>query len=182
MTTVSPDSRAGAIRGSAGSWIPLRRDWGVLTVYQRFEACVALILTLVIGAVIIIALVRLSAEVLDTLLLRALNPLDHSVFQRVFGEIMTLLIALEFNHTLQYVVAHKGGIIQTRVVILIALLALARKVIVVDLYEAAPASVAALGGLALALGATYWLIDDRSGRRRALRSAEGDADAARNRG
>jgi uncharacterized membrane protein (DUF373 family) len=157
----------------------------VLTLYQRFEACVALILTLVIGAVIIIALFRLSAEVLDTLLLRALNPLDHSVFQRVFGEIMTLLIAMEFNHTLQYVVAHKGGIIQTRVVILIALLALARKVIVVDLYQAAPASVAALGGLALALGATYWLIDDRRGRRRALddgnAEASGEADGAQGR-
>jgi uncharacterized membrane protein (DUF373 family) len=98
------------------------------------------------------------------------------VFQRVFGEIMTLLIALEFNHTLQYVVANKVGIIQTRVVILIALLALARKVIVVDLYEAAPASVAGLAALALALGATYWLIDDRSGRRRALRTTEGDAE------
>jgi len=54
------------------------------------------------------------------------------------------------------------------VVILIALLALARKVIVVELYAAAPASVAALAALALALGATYWLIDDCHGRWRAL--------------
>src|SRR6266508_496723 len=37
------------------------------------------------------------------LLLGLLDPLDPGVFQTVFGEILTLLIALEFNHTLQYV-------------------------------------------------------------------------------
>jgi uncharacterized membrane protein (DUF373 family) len=44
------------------------------------------------------------------------------------------------------------NIIQAKVVILIALLAVVRKVIVVDLYEATPASVAALAGLVLSLG------------------------------
>ena len=45
--------------------------------------------------------------------------------------------------------------------ILIAQLALARKVIVTDPYEVPPTSVAALA--ALALGATYWLMrDDRA--------------------
>jgi uncharacterized membrane protein (DUF373 family) len=76
---------------------------------------------------------------------------------------MTVLIALEFNHTLQYVIAREIGIIQARTVILIALLALARKVIVIDLYAAAPATVAALGVLALSLSVAYWLIRNSSG-------------------
>ena len=73
---------------------------------------------------------------------------------------MTVLIALEFNHTLQYVITRQFGIIQARTVILIALLALARKVIVIDLYATAPATVGALGVLALSLGVTYRLIRD----------------------
>src|SRR3989442_10917515 len=92
---------------------------------------------------------------------QTLNPLEHAVFQRVFGEIMTLLIALEFNHTLQYVISRDRGIVQGKVIVLIAQLALARKVIVTDPYEVAPASVAALAGLALALGVTYWLMRGR---------------------
>jgi hypothetical protein len=36
---------------------------------------------------------------------------------------MTYLIALEFNHTLQYIVRKEQSIIQTKVVVLIALLA-----------------------------------------------------------
>ncbi len=72
-----------------------------LTTYQRFETTVAFVLTAVIGAVIVIALGRLIVTVVDTLIIRAHNPLEHETFQSVFGEIMTLLIALEFNHTLR---------------------------------------------------------------------------------
>jgi len=92
------------------------------------------------------------------------NPLEHSVFQRVFGEIMTLLIALEFNHTLHHVVTGERGIIQTKMVILIAELALARKIIVTDLFLESPASALALAGLMLALGVTYWLMRERDDR------------------
>ena len=147
------------------NWAAIRRDWVLLTLYQRFETAVALVLTLIVSAVILVALYRLTVGVVDTLVLRTLNPLEHGVFQGVFGQIMTVLIALEFNHTLQHVIGGERGIIQTKIVILIALLALARKVIVTDLHDTPPASVAALAFLALALGVTYWLIRERDDRR-----------------
>ena len=105
-----------------------------------------------------IALTRLIWSVFETLVLQALNPLEHQVFQLVFGEVMTLLIALEFNHTIQYVMNRKRGIVHARVVIVIALLALSRKVIVTDLHSMPASWLAALGGLVLALGATYWVM------------------------
>jgi uncharacterized membrane protein (DUF373 family) len=141
-----------------------RHEWAVSPIYQHFEASVAFVLTFVIGAVILVALCRLVVSVVDTLLLQTLNPLEHAVFQSVFGEIMTLLIALEFNHTLQYVVTGERGIIHTRMVILIAQLALARKVIVMDLVSATPASLVALAALSLGLGVTYWLMRERDDR------------------
>lgn len=147
------------------NWVDVRRDWRILTLYERFETGVAFLLTAVIGAVTLVALCRLIVSVVDTLVFRALNPLEHTVFQGVFGEIMTVLIALEFNHTLRYVITRERGIIQAKIVILIAQLAVVRKVIVTDLYEASPASIAALAALLLALGAAYWLMresDDRS--------------------
>jgi hypothetical protein len=55
---------------------------------------------------------------------------------------MTVLIALDLNHTLQYVIIRERGIIKAKVVVLIALLALARKVIVSDVYDVSPPSVA----------------------------------------
>jgi uncharacterized membrane protein (DUF373 family) len=139
----------------------VHRGWAVLSIYRRFEASIAFLLQFVIGAVIVVALYRLIASVVDTLVLRTLNPLDHTVFQQVFGEIMTLLIALEFNHTLHYVITGERGIIHTKMVVLIAELALARKIIVADLFQAAPASVMALAALVLSLGVTYWLMRER---------------------
>ena len=149
------------------SWADVRNAWKTLAGYERFEVVVALLLRGVIGIIIVVALYRLVAGVVDTILWRALNPLDHAVFQQVFGAIMTLLIALEFNHTLRYVAPGARGIIQARIVILIALLALARKIIVADLFEIAPAELLGLAALSLSLGVTYWLVRDTDeGRRR----------------
>jgi uncharacterized membrane protein (DUF373 family) len=143
-------------------WSHIRRAWADLRAYERFEAVVASLLRLVIGAIIAVALYRLVVRVVDTLVLRALDPLEHSVFQQVFGAIMTLLITLEFGHTLQYVIARGIAIIQARVVVLIALLALARKIIVVDLFEVPAVQVMALAALTLSLGLAYWLVRERN--------------------
>jgi uncharacterized membrane protein (DUF373 family) len=139
----------------------LKDDWPLLTYYQKFESIVAMILTLIIGLIIVVALFRLSFTLVTWLLLGVLDPLDHEVFQSVFGEIMTLLIALEFNHTLQYVVTRQQSIIQTSVVLLIALLALARKFIVLDLHAVTEGQLFALSAATLAVGATYWLLKEK---------------------
>jgi uncharacterized membrane protein (DUF373 family) len=139
----------------------LQDDWPLLTYYQRFESVVALVLTFVVGLIIVIALFRLTIAVVSGLLLGGLDPLNHDVFQAVFGDIMTLLIALEFNHTLQYVVKRQQSIIQSTVVLLIALLALARKFIILDLHTVTEGQLFGLAGATLALGVAYWLVRHR---------------------
>lgn len=134
------------------------------TFYQRFESAVAFVLTLLITLVILVALFRLSVGIVGDLVFGALNPLDHQVFQMVFGEIMTLLIALEFNHTLQYVVTREQSIIQTKVVLLIALLAMARKFIILDLSKISATELFALAAATLVVGLVYWLLRERDDR------------------
>jgi uncharacterized membrane protein (DUF373 family) len=141
-----------------------RRDLSALSIYERFEALVAFVLTFVIALVVVVALYRLVVGVAQSLVLESLNPLDHAVFQRVFGQIMTLLIALEFNHTLRHVITGDRGIIHTKTVILIAELALARKIIIADLFQEGSTSTLALAVLMLALGVTYWLMRERDDR------------------
>ena len=146
------------------SWRQLRVEWRVLSYYQRFEGLVALGLTLVVALIIVVALFRLTYGVVTGLLLGVLNPLDHGIFQSVFGEILTLLIALEFNHTMQFVVNREQSIIQTKIVLLIALLAIARKFIVLDLGSVDAAQLLGLAAITLALAIAYRLMrecDDR---------------------
>jgi uncharacterized membrane protein (DUF373 family) len=143
----------------------ISEQWPVLTYYQRFESVIALVLTLIVTLVILVALYRLSVEVVGGLVLGALDPLDHKVFQTVFGEIITLLIALEFNHTLQYVVTRVQSVIHIKVVLLIALLSLARKFIILDLKETTPNELLGLAAITLSLGITYWLLREGDDRR-----------------
>ena len=146
------------------SWRQLRVEWRVLSYYQRFEGLVALVLTFVVALIIVVALFRLTYGVVTGLLLGVLNPLDHGIFQSVFGEILTLLIALEFNHTLQFVVNRQQSIIQTKIVLLIALLAIARKFIVLDLASVDAAQLLGLAAITLALAVGYWLMRERDDR------------------
>jgi uncharacterized membrane protein (DUF373 family) len=143
---------------TAERWKRSKEQWSVLTYYQRFETAVAIVLTVVIALIIAVALYRLCVGVVTALVFQAANPLEHSVFQAVFGQIMTLLIALEFNHTLRYVVTRHQSIIQTKVVVLIALLALARKFIVLDVHEMSVGYLLGLAAITLALGLTYRLL------------------------
>ncbi|WP_445367476.1 phosphate-starvation-inducible PsiE family protein [Methylomonas sp. BW4-1] len=152
------------MKNHISSWRSFCRDWNALTFYQRFESGVAFALTFLVMLVVSVALFRLFVGVIGGLVFDALNPLDHEIFQQVFGEIMTLLIALEFNHTLQYVVTREQSVIQTKVVLLIAMLALARKFIVLDLSKTSADVLLALAAATLVLGVTYWLVRERDDR------------------
>lgn len=139
-------------------------QWRLMTVYERFEQFVAITLSGVIALVIVISLIQLIRLVFTLLVMDALNPLDHKVFQLVFGATMTLLIAMEFKHSIVKVALRKESIIQVKTVILIAILALARKFIILE-PDVDPAKVAALAGTVLALGLTYWLMRERDDRK-----------------
>ncbi|WP_126444293.1 phosphate-starvation-inducible PsiE family protein [Sulfuricystis multivorans] len=138
-----------------------RKEWAVLGIYERLEQIVAIILSGVIAVIVVISLIQLIQQVFLLLWLNAFNPLDHKVFQAVFGAIMTLLIAMEFKHSIIQVAMRRGSIIQLKTVILIALLALARKFIILDPESIGAEKIAALAGATLALGIVYWTIRER---------------------
>ena len=118
-------------------------------------------LTGLIGLVIIAAVVNLCSRVVVLVIFGLLDPAEHSVFQAVFGMIFTVLIALEFNHSILSVLHRQESIIQLRTVILIALLALARKFIILDASKTEPLTIIGLAAAVLALGAVHWLVRDQ---------------------
>ena len=135
--------------------------WRSMNLYEKFEQSISLSLAVVIALIIVISLIQLVRTVWLLMFFDTLNPLDHQVFQTVFGMIMTLLIAMEFKHSIVRVAMRKDSIIQVRTVVLIAVIALARKFVILDM-GTDPAKIAALSCAVLALGAVYWLVDKRS--------------------
>ena len=75
----------------------------------------------------------------------------------VFGAFLAVLIAIEiFMNITLYI---RKDVIQIKLVVATALMAIARKVIIFDFTKITPPYVLATGAVVLALGITYWLID-----------------------
>jgi uncharacterized membrane protein (DUF373 family) len=136
----------------------LPQQWDAMSFYQRFESVAAMVMRALVMVVIIVAIAHLTYGVIMGLELGTLNPLNHKVFQDIFGDIITVLIALEFNHSLYYVITGKKSIVQTKLILLIALLAVARKFIVMDIEGITAEALFGLAAVALALGIVYWLL------------------------
>ncbi len=142
--------------------------WSVMTYYERFEQIVLVILSFIISLVILFALLQLVINVYSIFVAGILNPMDYKVFQVIFGMIMTLLIAMEFKHSIIKVLERQSHIIQVKAIILLALLALARKFIIINLEMVEPFKIIALSLSVLVLGAVYWLLDQKDKENKSL--------------
>jgi uncharacterized membrane protein (DUF373 family) len=139
------------------SFDAVRTAWKSHVSYERFESVVSRVIMLLVGVVIVYAIILVGIELIADFQLGA-EFMEKELLQDIFGSILTVLILLEFNHSIAVAQRRKSGIIQTRVVVLLAILVVARKIILLDFKAATIEQLAGIGGMALALGALYWLI------------------------
>jgi uncharacterized membrane protein (DUF373 family) len=141
--------------------------WRRLTVYLKFEHAVVFVLTVLISVIIVSAIWKLAVKILLSLVLSDTFDLtDLAAFQSVFGMIFTVIIALEFKRTLLLVTERTESVVQVRAVILIALLAIVRKLIILDISPGDAPQLLALAVATLSLGGVYWLVRDQDRRER----------------
>lgn len=140
-------------------WNWFFQGWGVLTLYLRFERVVTFALSLLLIAIILAAMWNLFLQVFLGLVMEgSLDPTDNTVFQAVFGAIFTVIIALEFKRSIIVSIESHDTVFHVRIVVLVALLALLRKFIILDLGKTGADVIAALALATLALGGIYWII------------------------
>jgi len=138
-----------------------REKFKLLSLYQRFEHIIIIILTAMISVIVVVAVWNLSLKILFGLILSGnLDPSDYAIFQAVFGMIFTVIIALEFKKSLLVVAERRDTVVQIRSVVMIALLAICRKVIILDLSETDALHILAFAATILVLGVVYWLVRD----------------------
>jgi|SRR4030095_11581975 uncharacterized membrane protein (DUF373 family) len=142
-----------------------RMRWRALTVYQKFEHFILLVLTGLIAVVIVVAVWNLTVKIIFNLI--AFDPTDQVVFQTVFGMIFTVIIALEFKRSLLVVAERRKSIVQVRTVILLAMIAIVRKLIILDVAHTDALQLFALAAAILALGGVYWLVREQDRREEA---------------
>ena len=131
----------------------------VLKTFHRFEALIVSGLVILISVMILAAFWGLIVETYHLVLHGAFDSLNHKAFQSAFGMIMTLLIALEFNHTIIHANAKNGRDAIVKTVVLISILAVARQFVIFELESIHAITLIALAFSLLSLGVVYWLID-----------------------
>ncbi len=135
-----------------------RKRRSFLILVDSAEQQVAKLLTIITAVVIVAALVQLSIRVSLALIYTDQNSywLGDGLI-RILGDLLTVLIALE---VLQNVTSYlRKHVIQIELVLVTALTAVARKVIVLPAgSENKPQLLIGLGTASIALAGSYWLI------------------------
>jgi uncharacterized membrane protein (DUF373 family) len=140
-------------------------QWRTRSAYQLFEQAVITILIALIAIVVALAVWSLARKIVFGLLLSdAFDPVDPAVFQAVFGMVFTVIIALEFKRSLLVISERRHSVVQVRAVILIAMLAIVRKLIILDIASTDALQLFGLAAAILSLGAVFWLVRDQDRR------------------
>ncbi|MGB4910544.1 MAG: phosphate-starvation-inducible PsiE family protein [Candidatus Dechloromonas phosphoritropha] len=122
---------------------------------KKWMSFIVLILMTIIVA---IAIVELSI----ILYLDIFDPTDDVLFLeidelfRIFGFFFIILIGFELVETVE--MYFKDNMIHAEVVLLVAVIAVSRKVILLDLEKYEPLAIIGLGVIILTLGGCYWFI------------------------
>ena len=156
----------------------LQRDWKQFLTYETFERVASRIVMIFIAIIIVYTLILMAMTLFDQI---KFSPayIDTDSLRDVFGSILSILILIEFNHSIALAISRRSGVLQARPIVLITIMVIARKVILLDFSTATFEQLIGISGIAIAFGLLYWMINLRSPDLSPLRETErsGEADA-----
>jgi uncharacterized membrane protein (DUF373 family) len=134
-----------------------RKAWSSLSPYERFERLSLGIVQILLALITVYAIVLIIIEIAKSALL---GPafMEKTVLQETFGSILTVLILLEFNHSVHAAVSQRKGALQVRIIVLIAIMVVARKLMLLDYASVALQTLLGFAVLLLSLGTVHWLL------------------------
>ncbi len=129
-----------------------------VSLMQTTKKWMSFIVLILMTIIVAIAIVELGI----ILYLDLFDPTDDVLFLeidemfRIFGFFFIILIGFELVETIE--MYFKDNVIHAEVVLLVAVIAVSRKVILLDLEKYDPLAIIGLGFIIIALGACYWFI------------------------
>jgi uncharacterized membrane protein (DUF373 family) len=128
----------------------------MLEVLKRFEKVIILTLIGLMMVVVLLSTVELGWIILQDILTPPVVLLEINELLDVFGFFMLVLIGLELLETIKaYLVEHT---IHTEVVLEVALIAIARKVIILEVKDLPSLTLVGIAAILATLAAAYYII------------------------
>ena len=141
--------------------------------YAVFERAVAWLVTAGMAVVILLALLHFARGLYEAGL--GVTPgWDYRAFQILFDRVLTVLIALELARSVLQMAQGEHGLAQVRTVVLIGILAVVRKLILLEVDNTSGMFLLGIAAATLALGLVYALVleAERWARKQHLDEAE----------
>ena len=129
---------------------------------KKFERVMMIVLIALMAMVVVVSIADLAWVLIKDIISPPLVLLDVDELLDVFGMFLLVLIGIELLESLKAYVRERE--IRAEIIILVALIALARKIITLDVKEVPSASLLGIAATILALGITYSLIRPRAAR------------------
>ncbi len=127
-----------------------------LSYLDKFQKIIIAILTILMGLVVMLATLELIYVIAFDILSPPLVLLDADELLDIFGYFLLILIGIELLETFSIYLHERA--INVQVVLLVAMIALARKVIILDAEEIPSLNLIAIGFIILSLAAGYYLV------------------------
>mgnify|MGYP001078130913 FL=1 len=123
---------------------------------ERFEKGIIFVLSLMMMIVILLATIEFGYILVVDILTPPLFFVEVSELLDIFGFFLLILIGVELFETIRsYMAEH---IVHVEVVAEVALIAIARKVIILDVKDFTPLALLGIAAIIIALAAAYFLV------------------------
>ncbi len=127
-----------------------------LSYLDKFQKFIIVILAILMGFVVMLATLELVYVIALDLLSPPIVLLDSKELLDIFGYFLLILIGIELLETFSIYIRERA--INVQVVLLVAMIALARKVIILDAEDIQSLTLFAIGFVILALAAGYYMV------------------------
>jgi len=134
----------------------LRREWQRLNYMELFHKAIITILAGLMGLVVMLATLEFIYLIAMDILSPPLMLLEIDELLDIFGNFLLILIGVELLETLRIYL--KEHALNVQVVLLVAMIAIARKVIILDSREIESLTLIGIGFVILSLAAGYYLV------------------------
>ena len=126
------------------------------TTLKKFERIIVLALMVFMMVAVFLSTIEVGVILWQQMMIPPFLLLNVKEMMEVFGLILMVIIGLELLETIKAYLDKQ--VIHVEVVLLVALVAVARKVIILDYKEITPEMLMAVAMLVLALSAGFWVI------------------------
>ena len=128
----------------------------MLDYIRKFEKIMYITLIILLGGVVVFSIAELVWLLYEVLFKTTIYRLDHYELLNIFGFFLLVVIGIELLDTLKAYL--RENVIHVEIVILVAVIAIARKVIILDPEFSDGVYMAGMGVIIVSLGIAYYLI------------------------